>query len=77
MGVFNVEIKNDEENLLIDNEQSNKPERICIKWKDFNLKNKNEDGDSNYYCYFYTRSKFKPNDNFVLDKNHDPQIKKK
>ena len=51
VGVFNVEIKNDEENLLIDNEQSNKPERICIKWKDFNLKNKNNEGDGNYYCY--------------------------
>ncbi len=76
MGVFNVEIKNGEENLLIDNEQSNKPGRICIKWKDFDLKNENNKGDGNYYCYFYTRERYDKPDAWNLDKNHDPQIKK-
>ena len=75
VGVFNVEIKNGEENLLIDNEQSNKPERICIKWEDFYLENKNNEGDGNYYCYFYTRKRYHKSDAWNLDKNHDPQIK--
>ena len=71
-----MEIKNGEENLLIDNTQSNKPDRICIKWKDFYLKNENNEGDGNYYCYFYTRKLYNKPDAWNLDKNHDPQIKK-
>ena len=68
--------RNNQEKSLLNSKPSNKIRRICINWEDFGIENENEEGDGNYYCYFYTKSKFKPGDNFVLDKNHDPQVKK-
>ncbi len=71
-----MEFKNDNEKSLLNNKLSNGSSRICIKWKDFGLKNENEDGDGNYYCYFYTHRRCDKPGMWNLDKSYDPQIKK-
>ncbi len=71
-----MELNNDKEKSLLNNKLSSGSRRICIKWKDFGLKNKNEDGDGDYYCYFYTHQRYDKPGMWNLDKNHDPQIKK-